>query len=70
MRYKDEDELEWLVRLGSFTSAEAERARDAGERLTARARSVKWPFNADWDAWVPSRNLPTATLPAGWTNLD
>lgn len=70
VRYKDEGELEWLVRLGTFAPAEAERARDAGERLTARAKSLEWPFDADWGAWVPSRYLPTATLPAGWTDLD
>lgn len=70
VHYKDEDELEWSLAVGAVSSEEVERTREAGRQLSAIARNAEWPFNADWDAWVPNSLLPVAMLPAGWKHID
>ncbi|KRC61288.1 hypothetical protein ASE14_10325 [Agromyces sp. Root81] len=68
--YKDEDELAWLLEVGAMSSGEAERARLAGERLTAIAQGATWPFDADWTPWVPDEAWGAVPMPVDWRRLN
>lgn len=67
-RYKDEDELEWAVASGRFTTAEIARVRLAGLDAVAVIESRAWPFDFDWNAWLPPAGLPVPALQPGWDN--
>jgi len=63
---KDEDELAWMVEQGYVTDRRARRAREVGARLMRHARDVGWPFDADWDAWLPDPRWGAVPVPEGW----
>ena len=65
-RYKDEDELAWAAASGRFTGAQVERIRTAGEDAAAVVEARGWPFDADWDRWLPPLDLPVPQLQPGW----
>ena len=65
-RYKDEDELEWAGASGRFSPAQVERIRRAGTDATAVVEARGWPFDADWDRWLPPAGLPVPALQPGW----
>lgn len=64
--YKDEDELAWFEAVGAVDAGQAAHIRGAGRRLTEVAVRGDWPFDADWDRWIPDPAWRAATLPDGW----
>jgi predicted RNA-binding protein associated with RNAse of E/G family len=65
--YKDEDELEWAEDAGLVGSAWSARTREAGKRAAAALKANAWPFDADWNRWLPSVDLATPVLPTDWS---
>jgi hypothetical protein len=68
--YKDEDELAWSEEVGLVTPAWAERTREAGRRASAAIASGSWPFDADWNRWLPAADLSVPVLPPAWDVVD
>jgi len=66
---KDEDELAWMVQRGYVTEQQAAHVHDVGAHLLQRAREARWPFDADWDAWLPEPAWGAVALPPGWDRL-
>lgn len=67
--FKDEDELAWMVEKGLVTTAQAAGVRRSGEQLMDSAMAGRWPFDADWDAWLPDPAWARVPLPAHWDHL-
>ncbi|GIG23475.1 hypothetical protein Cch01nite_41990 [Cellulomonas chitinilytica] len=67
---KDEDELAWMVEHGAVTPAQAAHVREVGETLTSRAQESRWPFDADWDVWLPEPRWAAVPMPARWKDVD
>lgn len=70
VRFKDEDELAWMVDRGSVSPTGAAHVRSVGTRLLQHAEEVRWPFDADWDAWLPDPRWTAVPMPADWRRLD
>lgn len=70
VEFKDDDELEQLLRIGATTSAEVERIREQGRRLGDAFVEGAWPFDAGWEQWLPRDDLGPVPLPVGWRELD
>ena len=64
--FKDADELDWALRSGRFSADEVARIRRAGDRAVAVVEAGDWPFNADWDRWLPPEGLDVPVLQPGW----
>lgn len=54
---KDEDELEWFVDQGRYTSEQARRIRLVGQNLADLLQSGQGLTNRDWSRWVPPTDL-------------
>lgn len=67
--FKDEDELSWMVNQGHVTQLHGRHIRAVGHRLLRHARDAGWPFDADWDAWLPDARWAAVPLPHGWEQL-
>ncbi|MBX3099875.1 MAG: DUF402 domain-containing protein [Salinibacterium sp.] len=65
-RYKDEDELEWAAVSGRFSAEQITRIMQAGTDAVAMVERRTWPFDADWDDWLPPEHLSVPTLQPGW----
>jgi hypothetical protein len=65
-RWKDEDEIEWLVASGALDPEKAREIRAIGEDAIARSARVESPFDQDWLAFRPDAAWPIPTLPQGW----
>jgi hypothetical protein len=65
-RWKDEDELQTFVERGVFDAGTAERAREEGRRVAARAEQNEPPFSEPWTEWRPDPAWDTPELPQGW----
>jgi len=65
-RWKDEDELETLVRRGVFSRALADRARADGLDAIQRAERNEPPFSEPWHDWRPRPEWSLPRLPKGW----
>ena len=63
---KDEDELVWAEESGRFSEGEVRSIRHAGLNAVAVIEARGWPFDADWDAWLPPEGLPVPVLQPGW----
>lgn len=70
VRFKDEDELAFLVQAGEVTADKATTIAEAGDRLAAVARERRWPFDADWSGWVPNAAWDAVPMPPDATRLD
>jgi len=70
VRYKDDDELDWMVEQRAVTPAQAAQVRQVGATLTRRAQEKSWPFDADWDAWLPDPRWQAVPMPEAWDRLD
>ena len=68
--FKDEDELEWMVGQGAVSGYQAAFVREAGERLMAGAVTAGWPFDADWDQWLPDPSWQSVSLPPTWLTTE
>ena len=62
-RWKDEHELEEAIRVGRFTSEEAEAVREEGRRAIATLDARAWPFDRDVRDWRPDPAWPKPELP-------
>ncbi|HZD18525.1 MAG TPA: DUF402 domain-containing protein [Actinomycetota bacterium] len=65
-RWKDEEDVEEGVRLGTYTREEAAGFRREAERGLRRVLDREPPFDRDWATWRPDPSWPTPTLPEGW----
>jgi len=68
--WKDQDELDWSVEMGSSTSEQAAAIRAEGVRVIEALEQRAWPFQADWSLWRPNIHWPIATLPANWADAS
>ncbi len=66
--WKDEDELEWSVKTGKYSTEEAAYIREAGRQAIQAIETRAWPFNADWSQWRPDSNWAMSTLPPDWAD--
>jgi len=62
-RWKDEHELVEAIRVGRFTTEEAEEVREEGRRALATLEARGWPFDGVWSDWRPDPGWPTPELP-------
>ena len=62
-RWKDEHEFEEAIRVGRFTSEEAEAVREEGRRAIATLDARAWPFDRDVRDWRPDPAWPKPELP-------
>jgi hypothetical protein len=67
---KDADELEWFADRGMVCRAEVAYIHAVGERLAERASAGTWPFDADWDSWLPDPRWAPTSLPANWRVVE
>jgi uncharacterized protein DUF402 len=65
-RWKDEDHLEEIVRLGVYSTEQATRIRAEGERVLRCIEAWDSPFCDGWEQWRPSPRWSLPTLPDGW----
>jgi hypothetical protein len=65
-RWKDEDELAWMVEQGRYSRAEAVEFRREGERAVERVIRRAPPLDQPWEHWRPDPSWPLPTLPDGW----
>ncbi len=68
-RWKDEDELQTFVERDVFEEEIAERVRDEGLRVIARAERNEPPFSEPWPDWRPDPAWTMPELPKGWDSL-
>ncbi len=66
VRFKDEDELAWAERTGTFPVELASRVRSAAASALAAIGSGEGAFAADWSAWRPPDGMPLPALHPGW----
>lgn len=69
VEYKDVDELAFLESTGDWAPERAQQIRAAGQHAHRVATARSWPFDADWDDWLPEDKSPVALSP-GWDRLD
>jgi hypothetical protein len=65
-RYKDEDELAWAEVAGRFDGETVERIWTAARAAVGELEARAFPFDGDWDRWLPRADLPVPTLQPGW----
>jgi hypothetical protein len=68
--YKDEDELEWAEVTNEVTAQWVARVRAAGVAAIAHIEANAWPFDADWDRWLPPEGADLPVLPGEWDTVD
>jgi hypothetical protein len=69
-RYKDEDELDWAESTGVVSGTWSDRARAAGRDATEAVEARGWPFDADWDRWLPPPDAEIPVLPRDWARIQ
>ena len=62
-RWKDEHEFAEAIRVGRFTTEEAEAVREEGRRALATLEARAWPFDRAWSNWRPDPTWPIPELP-------
>jgi hypothetical protein len=65
-RYKDEDELAWASGSGRFDGGMLERIWSAARESIGVLEARGWPFDANWNAWLPPEHLDVPQLQPGW----
>lgn len=65
-RYKDEDELAWAAASGRFDEGMIEKIWSAARESIGVLEGRAWPFDADWNSWLPPVDLPIPVLQGGW----
>jgi len=66
VQYKDVDELSFLESAGHWSAEQTIEIRTAGEEALRVASAQSWPFDTDWDEWLPT-DLSPSYLPPGWS---
>jgi hypothetical protein len=64
--WKDEDELEEVVRRNLVVPSLAAAIRSEGERVIQRIQQTREPFTNDWIDWRPDERWPIPELLDGW----
>lgn len=64
-RRKDTEELDWAEEAGAVSAELANRIRTAATIADLALRSGRWPFRADWQAWLPDPEWAVPQLPDG-----
>lgn len=64
--WKDEDELDWALEVGTMDPETAAVARSAGEQALTLLEERAFPFGTDWDRWRPDPAWELPTVPRGW----
>ena len=66
-RWKDADELVWMVERGSYTRDRADRITRNGEAAIARLEHREPPFDDDaWSSVEIDPSWPLPSMPDGW----
>ncbi|WP_157975631.1 DUF402 domain-containing protein [Brachybacterium sp. YJGR34] len=66
VRLKDDDELEWFISQGVYSTEQAEGIRQVGQTLVDSLEHDSEVTREDWSRWVPPRELGPTPLPACW----
>jgi uncharacterized protein DUF402 len=67
-RWKDEDELAWMIGRGAYTRRRADTIRRNGEAAIARLERREPPFDDDgWSSVGIEESWPVPSLPDGWS---
>lgn len=69
VKLKDEDELEWFVSQGAYSSEQATSIRQIGQILTHSLRHTEGTDDQRWSAWTPPRGAQPASLADSWQML-
>ena len=69
-RWKDEDELAWMVAHGRVTPEQSSVVRAEGERALIRISRREPPHDRDWDQWKADPAWPIPALPANWRSFQ
>ena len=69
-RWKDEDEVAWLVEHGWMDPTFAAKVRESGERALARIRSGDSMLDDSWLSWKPEPSWRPARLPENWREYE
>ncbi len=69
-RWKDEDEMEWLVRQGRVDEAFVRRVRADGEEAVRRIVTGQTLLGEWWSDWRPQPAWRTPTLPPRWREYE
>jgi hypothetical protein len=69
-RYKDEDELAWAESSGAVSAEWADRARAAAIAAVADVEARAWPFDAEWDRWLPPDVAEVPVLSPDWAVVN
>lgn len=64
--WRDEAEMEDCVRLGIYSTAEAEALFQVGYEVEEIIRQHASPFDEEWQAWWPDPDLVIGEPPPGW----
>lgn len=65
-RWKDDDELDEILRRRIFDSATGERVRREAREVIDRIEKQQTPFDESWPAWRPDPAWTLPVLPDGW----
>ena len=68
--WKDEDELEALVRPGLIAEDEARCIHDEAQSMVVRIEHNEAPFCEPWHEWRPNPVWSTPLLEAGWDHVE
>lgn len=69
-RFKDEDELDWAQQTGRYDANRIAEVRAAAQDAIATIEAAGWPFDADWNRWLPDQSVAVPTLRDGWESLS
>lgn len=67
-RWKDADELEWALEVGTMDAETAEFTKSAGAQAIALLEARAFPFDTDWHRWRPDPAWTLPTLPPHWAD--
>lgn len=64
--FKDEDELEWAAQSGKYSDAQVGTIREVAASVVESIEARSWPFNADWNQWLPRDPIDLPRLTGSW----
>jgi hypothetical protein len=68
-RWKDEDQMAFLVELGIYSADEADFFHSVGDELTMAIKEHAPPFDEQWKHWRPEKQFLVPEMPEGWQFL-
>ena len=67
--WKDVDELDWSIKAGVISVATANDIQTAGHRALRSAEALEWPFDEDWNQWLPDDDWPVPQMAPRWREV-